>query len=112
MTSDPQPMTPFDIAAELSATAADIAEAIIDGFAPAPYDLQRARNLLDTLTADVPHDLAALADIVTGHLRAASTPRPFRYSRCSRSPRKPGSSPPPTGDGLAWPRRRWLPGVG
>jgi hypothetical protein len=68
-------MTPIDTAAELSATAADIAADLADDRA-CPEHVARARELLDTLTAEIggtdpdqpvpyrltPKALAALAD--------------------------------------------------
>ena len=49
--------------------------------------------------APLPQTAARLAD----RLREHFTRPPCRFSRCSRWPRKPGSSPPPTGGGPGWP---------
>jgi hypothetical protein len=48
-------LTDHDTAAELSATAADIAAAIADGRAPATTDLEHARDMLGTLETLLGH---------------------------------------------------------
>jgi NTP pyrophosphatase (non-canonical NTP hydrolase) len=77
------PLNGHDTAAELSATAADIAAAISDGREPPAAWLARAACLLDALTGRTAPacpsprpagDLAGLAAIVTGHLRDCFDP--------------------------------------
>lgn len=73
-------LTDHDTAAELSATAADIAAAISDGRAPAAADLDHARDMLETLSVLLGFPpgpaagLAEFAETVTGHLAANFAP--------------------------------------
>jgi NTP pyrophosphatase (non-canonical NTP hydrolase) len=71
-------LTDYDTAAELSATAADIAAAIADGRTPTAADVDHARDMLDTLAVltggPAAGSLADFADTVTGHLRAHFDP--------------------------------------